>query len=347
MATLTEINNRVRLELGDMAAGFSQSFVADGTSAIFNLDFYPLDATSVVVKVNGTPVSAAVEERTGRLVLNATPAANATVAVTGTHYRYFSDNDLSEITAGAMTQHIGQRTDQFGRAITLENLPGREMYAASLYGSIQVLWALATDASFDIDISTPDGVNIPRSERFRQLMEMIQAKTEQYKELCQLLGIGLYGIEVFTFRRISKQTGRYIPVYEPQEVDDYSKPVRLYFPVPTYGSAPMEAATGIYDITIKQGDALDLTLDFDFDISNYTVAAQARVVPESPVLAATFTVTVVDAPAGRVTLSLTPAQTRLLPLRCQWDVQVTNNLDANDVKTMLTGFLVAERDITR
>lgn len=347
MATLSEINDRVRLELGDQAQAFVQTFTGDGTSTVWNLNLYPVDAATLVVKVNGTPVSAAVEERTGRVVTTAAPALNAVVTISGNHFRYFSNTDLSTITASAMDIHLNNRTDQYGRAITLANLPAIEMYPAALMASIQALWALATDASFDIDISTPDGVTIPRSERFRQLMAMIEARTEQYKELSTALGIGLYRIEVFTFRRISKGTGRYVPVYVPKEIDDYGKPERVYLPIPTYGSTPVPVATGVYDITLTQGDGYSVTLDFDFDVTNYTVKAQSRTIPESPILACEFTVVVIDGPNGIVRLDLTADQTRLLPLKSFWDVQVTNNSNAADVQTLLQGVLIAERDITR
>ncbi len=347
MATLSEINDRVRLELGDLPQAFTESFTGDGVSTVWNLNVYPVEAPTVVVKVDGITVSASVEERTGRLVLAAAPASNASIVVTGTHYRYFSCTDLSAITTEAMDLHLNNRTDEYGRAVTLATMPTVEMYPAALMGTIQALWALATDASFDIDISTPDGVTIPRSERFRQLMEMIEARQQQYTELTNALGIGLYRLEVFTLRRISKGTGRYVPVYTPREVDDYSAPTRVYLPLPSYGSKPAEEAHSVHDITLTRGDAFEITLDFDFDITHFEVSAQARTVPDSPILAAQFAVTVLDAALGTVKLSLTPDQTSGLPLRSYWDVEVQSLVDPDDVLTMLGGVLVAQKDVTR
>jgi hypothetical protein len=66
------------------------------------------------------------------------------------------------------------------------------------------------------------------------------------------LGIGLYGIEVFTLRRISKMTNRYVPVYKPQEVDDRSHGQRTNVPRPTYGDSPITWPTKREDWTAYQ-----------------------------------------------------------------------------------------------
>lgn len=347
MALLSDITNRVRLELADLPATFTEEYVGDGVSTVWNLTHYPVDSTTVVVKVNNSTVAGSIDERSGRLVLAAAPAVGASIVVTGTHYRYFAPSDLDDIVNAALTQHIGKRTDQYGRTLTLSTMPVVEEYPAALLATTQALWALATDASFDIDILTPDGVTIPRSQRFQQLMEMIQARQEQYKELSAALGIGLYAVEVFTLRRISKATGRYVPVFAPKEIDDFSSPVRIYLPMPTYGSTPVESATALYDISLVKGDAFSLSLDFSIDLTNYKVEAMARQVPESPVAAATFTVTTVDAPAGIVTISLTPTQTGNLPGRSYWDLQITSLSDSTNVQTLLSGLLLAQKDVTR
>jgi hypothetical protein len=346
VATLSDISTRVRIELADLAQSFSEDHIGDGTSTVWNLSNYPLDATTLVVKVNGTQVAGTVSERDGRLVLSSAPALGSTITVTGTRYRYFSPTDLDMIVSSAVEQHIHARTDEYGRAITLSSMGSIEIYPASLLATVQALYALATDSSFDIDIHTPDGVSIPRSERFAQLMQMIQVRQDQYKELCTALNIGLYRIEVFTFRRISKSTGRYIPVFQPQEIDDYSTPLRVYLPMPSYGSTPAAQAHDVYDITLTKGDSFQVTLDFDFDLTDYTIAAQSRLVPESPVSVA-FTVTVVNAIAGTVTLSLTSDQTDNLPFKSMWDVQLTSISDPTNIQTVLGGVLIANKGVTR
>jgi hypothetical protein len=84
-------------------------------------------------------------------------------------------------------------------------------------------------------------------------MEMVQARQEQYRELCNLLGIGLYRIDVFNLNRISKATGRLVPKYVPQEVDDRSYPERVKTPLPTLGSVAEAWPTEAGELTAYQG----------------------------------------------------------------------------------------------
>jgi hypothetical protein len=93
-------------------------------------------------------------------------------------------------------------------------------------------------------------------------MEMIETRKQQYKELCTLLGIGLYSIEVFTVRKISQRTNRYVPVYQPQEVDDRSYLQRVDTPTPTYGDIETSWPTQSGDLTAYQGLPYYKTIPF-------------------------------------------------------------------------------------
>lgn len=226
MATVASLVDRVRLELGDLGKSFVTQFVADGTTNRFKLHYSPLDATTLVVYQNGMDISSTstVEESTGVLITQDVPADGAEMLVSGTYYRYFTGVELAKIVTEAVSQHATGHLDSLGRQINVSTLPANEEYPVAIYAVTLALYTLATDASFDIDIAAPDGVSIPRSERYRQLMDMVQARQTQYRDLCVQLGVGLYKIDVFTLRRQSKATGRLIPVYKPQEVDDRSYP---------------------------------------------------------------------------------------------------------------------------
>lgn len=262
MATTASLISRVRLELGDMGKTFVSQFVADGTTNRFKLHYSPLDATSVVVFRNGTEVTtqANVEESTGVLVLDFIPADGDELTVSGLYYRYFTDAELTSLITDAVNQHSANGNDALGRKITVENLPQIEEYPVAIYAVTLALYTLATDASFDIDIAAPDGVSIPRSERYRQLMDMVSARQGQYRDLCTHLGVGLYKIDVFSFRRISKATGRYVPIYKPQEVDDRSYPQRVDVPAPIYGDKTITWITEGGDLTAYQGRAYSTAL---------------------------------------------------------------------------------------
>jgi hypothetical protein len=264
MATTASLIGKVRLELGDMGKTFVTQFVADGSTNRFKLHYSPLDATSVVVYNNGIEVTtqANVEESTGVLVLDFIPADGDELTVSGLYYRYFTDVELTSLINDALAQHSAGHTDSLGRKLTVETLPQLEEYPVAIYAVTLALYTLATDASFDIDIAAPDGVSIPRSERYRQLMDMVSARQGQYRDLCAHLGLGLYKIDVLSFRRISKATGRYVPVYRPQEVDDRSYPQRVDVPTPIYGDKPVTWATEGGELTAYQGRAYSTTLTY-------------------------------------------------------------------------------------
>ena len=348
MATNQSVIDRARLELGDQPATFDVTVVGNGIATRYETGTYPIDGTSINITVNGTPVTTVVvEERTGVVLFDTAPANNASVRFRGTKYRYFGSVDLQKFIDSSEEEHIYHRTDDFGRAMTLANLPAVEEYPLSLLVTTKAIMALATDSAFDIDIAAPDGVNIPRSERYRQLLEQYDARMAQYKDICAAMNIGLWRIEVFTLRRVSKMSGRLVPVYIEREIDNNSTPVRVNLPTNTYGSTPIPTSGGLFDILTKQGDVYTMTLDFNIDITNYTVKAQCRTFPESAVIGAEFGVAVIDATLGTVMLSLSSAQTSILPVKGYWDVQLTNNLDATDVRTPLSGNIFVERQVTR
>jgi hypothetical protein len=345
VATLTSLVDRVRLELGDTGRSFVWTATATGTNR-YEMPYSPVLGSTLAVFNAGVNVSLAVvvEEHTGVLTFDTAPTLGNALSAQGTHYRFFTTVELTAIVEAAVNEHLHNRTDAFGRAMNVTNLPVVEEYPVALLGTVQALYTLATDASFDIDISTPDGISIPRAERFRQLMEMINARKVQYDDLCKALNIGLTRIETFTFRRISKTTNRYVPVYMPQEVDDRSAPQRIFLPIPTYGGSPVPSDAAPFDLVFTQGDDYSFDIDFPFDITGHTMLAQVRLYPESAAVVAEIAVQVTNVALGKATLSLTSAQTTKFPLRTFWDLQVT---DPNGLQyTYVNGAVFAKRQIS-
>lgn len=329
MATLSSLVERVRFELGDLPKSFVSQFISDISTNRYRLNYAPVDASGLTVFKNGVDISdtVSVEEQTGVIVLEDLPELEDEFTVTGNYFRYFTTTELQNIVTTAVAHHSGRDVDSLGRKITLENLPPLEEYPVSLYASTLALYTLATDASFDINVFAPDGVSIPRSERYRQLMEMIDSRKEQYRELCTQLGIGLYSIDVFSLRRISKTTNRYVPVYRPQEVDDRSFPQRAEIPMPTYGSAPTAWPTDAGELTAYQGRAFThtLTLTGDYEDALFSV----RLIPQrgSPVLVQNFAFEVTDNEDGTFTIemSLSADQTRRIAQRTYWSVSIKDD----------------------
>jgi hypothetical protein len=316
---MSSLVSRVRLELGDTGKTFVENFVADGTTNRFELGISPIDASTVIVKVNAIDVSATsyIEESTGILTLTGVPADMDEILVTGTYYRYFTADELSTLVTDAIAQHSAGHTDSVGRTITLSTLSLIEEYPVAIYAVTLALYTLATDASFDIDIAAPDGVNIPRSERYRQLMEMVAERQAQYRDLCVQLGVGLYKIDVFTLRRISKATGRYIPVYKPQEVDDRSYPQRVHGELPTYGDKAPVWPTTVPQFTAYQGRAWDATIDFSGDYTAVSFLCNLLSQRGSVLVVQHINLSVLDHGDGTytATTSLTADQTMFLAER--------------------------------
>lgn len=348
MATLNSLADRLRFEIGDTGKSFVYQVVADGITNRFLVPYSPIDGTTLIVHKNGTDVSTAVEveELTGYVTFDTVPAANAVLVFSGTYFRYFLNSEICQFIDTALGQHVANHADAYGRGYTYASLPGIEEYPVVVHASTLALYTLATDSSFDIDITAPDGVMIPRSERYRQLMQMIEERKNQYKELCSMLGIGLYKIDVFTLRRTSKTTNRYVPIYLPQEVDDRSMPQRALLSMPSYGSAISPSDVPTYDITMYQGDSFSVELDFPFDITGYNFSSQIRMQPADATLVATFTVTPVSGNNQKLTLSLTSDQTTMIPERSYWDIQATSDSDPTYQKTYMRGTVFNTREVT-
>lgn len=340
MATLSSLIDRVRVELGDLGKSFVNQFMADGTTNRFKLHYSPLDATGVTVIKNGVDISneCSVEESTGVLVTDVLPDDGDEFTISGTYYRYFTAAEMATLVNDAVTQHTGRTTDSVGRKITIDNLPVIEEYPVAIYAVTLALYTLATDSAFDIDIQAPDGVTIPRAERYRQLMEMVQTRREQYRELCTMLGVGMYKIDIFSLRRVSKATGRYVPEYKPQEVDDRSYPQRVHIPEPTYGDQPPVWPTDGGELTAYQGRAFEATVTFDF-ATGTTFVAKLLNQRGSVVRVQDFTLVVDEPTEGTytATLSLTADQTMRLANRTYWSIQVDDQTEATTIPTEVRG----------
>lgn len=349
MASVSSLVDRVRFELGDGGKSFVVQFVADGTTNRFNINYSPLDASQIFVLLNGTDVteSTSVEESTGVLVFDEVPEDGDEIQVSGMFYRYFTYSELASIVESAVAQHTARNADSLGRKILVETLPMLDEYPVSVYATTLALYTLATDASFDIDISAPDGVSIPRSERYRQLMDMVTTRQNQYRELCVQLGLGMYTIDVFTLRRISKMTNRYIPIYKPQEVDDRSYPQRVDDVTPNYGDKPAAWPTEAGELTAYQGRAFSTTITLEGDYADVDLIVRILLQRGSLNTVMEFAVDRTDNedPAEtELVISLTKDQTLRLANRTYWSIAIQNS--ENDFDEVKGGNFFTQRSRT-
>jgi hypothetical protein len=352
VANLYDLSSRVRLELGDQPKQFTLTFTGDGRTSDFPLAIHPIDPYTLEVYVNSSPVAVTtgytLEADVGVVHFVHTPPANAAILIRGLVYRYFTDDDICRFVNTAVEQHTYNRTNGLGSQMTIAMIPAVEEYPIAILATIEALWALATDASFDIDIQAPDGVNIPRSERYRQLTATIQARWEQYRQLCSALNIGLWRIEMGTLRRVSRLTNKLVPVYMAQEVDDSRKPERVYIQNDLMGRTPFPSYVEVQDIILYQGDSYSEEVDFPFDITGLEWKAQIRTYPNAPSLYATFdiAVTFTSETLSKITLSLDSKSTAYLPPRAFWDLQATSNDDSGYENTYLRGQVFTTQEVT-
>jgi hypothetical protein len=163
-----------------------------------------------------------------------------------------------------------------------------------------------------------------------------------------LLGIGLYRIEVFTFRRISKTTNHYVPVYRPQEVDDYSYPERIELARPTYGDQPSERPYDSVELTAYQDVAFTYSIPYVGNLVEKGAVANIRWKAGAPQSHMPFTVTVTtsntDNTSHTINISLTKEQTRRLAQRMYWDIEFVYN--DGQRTTYKAGKLFTVREVT-
>lgn len=356
MATLSALSYRLRSEIGDTSRSFAENFTGNSVTSRFQLSEAPVNAATLVVKVAGVDVSSdiSVEEVTGLIQFDTPPGDGNLILVSGTTYKYFTDTEICYYVNTAFAEHAKSGTDANGSLVNMTTLPVVEEYPVVVLASTMALYTLATDAAFDIDIISPDGVSIPRSERYRQLSEMIQTRKEQYRELCSMLGVGLYKIEVFNLRRISRMTNRYVPMYRPQEVDDGSIPQRISLPMPTYGDVTAPTPALSKDLNLYAGDDFREILRFSMDLTTYTPLSQVRLYPSipgsqvGPVILATFTITKTASQVGgilnQLVLTLPSSVTAHLPNVSYYDIQLT--AQDGTVKTYMFGKIFAHYQVS-
>lgn len=266
MGGRAEILQRVRTELGDFGTKFRDVFLGTGELDQYDLSVINVGEILVSVTQDGTtteltaPADYTLDARIGRILLGEPYAPlpdGTTLTVTGDGGGMFSDADLDQLLTEALLQHSKGRTirsryrDEHGfirfrdEAMTLETLPQIEELPVALLVTLNALWVLATDAAGDVDVSTPDGTQISRRQRYEQIINQISLVEERYRELCAQLNVGLGRIEMFDLRRVSRTTGRLIPIFKAKEYDDHSLPTRK---IPSVDSQD-EDASGIPSIS--------------------------------------------------------------------------------------------------
>jgi hypothetical protein len=153
------------------------------------------------------------------------------VNVEGYYYTWVTDEDLVFFVENTVAEHQYHRPE-----FVLAEVSDVEADAIALGSAVEALWSQLIEFSRDIDISTPEAVSVPATQRYRQMEDLLFSPSglvNKYKSKASMLGVGLDKAEMFHLRRVSRTTGRLVPVYKSREWDDASRPLRLFPPNPT------------------------------------------------------------------------------------------------------------------
>ena len=245
--TPEELDQRVRREIGDPHQAFRDIQVSDGDTVEFNLSVEHVEPASLQIEViNGAqstflaqPGDYTCEYRMGQVQLTVSPPFGSTIIFSGECFAMMSNDELYQHMRDGVRWHCWNRSiperyrSEQGfinyrvNPMTLQNLPPEEEPLLTMRTVVSILWSFANDASTDVDVHSAEGTEIDRGQRYRQLMQQIEAMTARYKEDSSVLNAGPYRWEVLTLRKISMRTGRLIPLYKAREYDDHSYPLRL------------------------------------------------------------------------------------------------------------------------
>lgn len=176
------------------------------------------------------------DSRNGLLKFTSAAHAGKRVFVSGYYYTWFLNEDL--------VKHIVVVTDEhmMGRYAVSDMAKNQispvELDLIAIGSVVRAIWSLLTEFSTDIDVSSPEGIFIPARQRFQQLWQMLQHWESIYSDRTKQLNVGLGNIDIFTLRRQSYMTNRYVPVYKGREYDDHNPPVRVYPQIPDGTTTP-------------------------------------------------------------------------------------------------------------
>jgi hypothetical protein len=253
------IAQMTRLRLRDLPRPFICRQTTTGVAWRFELPVENIERASLQVAITDTTAGGThslsldsdffLDDHSGTLIFNVAPTQGLLMVAQGMYYRDLLPPELDLYIRTAYVQH----TYGMDPAGTLDvgypppvgppplNTSGQpinygtpspmqisevEEYPISILVTIMALWDLAVGAAQQHDVHTPDGVTIPISQTFQQLMSMITALQQQYLTLSSALGVGLYRITMSRLRRTSRTTKRLVPLYRSKEYDDLTWPQR-------------------------------------------------------------------------------------------------------------------------
>lgn len=226
-SVLADVTEVARTYLRDFPKFFQVSF--DGAGRTYELGHPNIDVDTMWIATNvGASVSQltasqySLDSRNGILRLASTPAANSKIMVEGYYYEWVSPADLDFYAKQAINQHT------YSLEIPLENMSQVLIETIGMGTICEVMLALMSEFSRDIDVMTSESVHIPASQRFRMAQSLLSYWSQQYDKQARALNIGIDRMEVFNLRRVSRTTNRLVPLFKAKELGDYGPIERLW-----------------------------------------------------------------------------------------------------------------------
>jgi hypothetical protein len=223
MTTLAEVSSVARQLSRDFGTFFEINFATVGATLRLPHPFVEPNSLSVV---NNTDESAITDfvlnARNGLLKIPNPSDYEDGVYVSGLYYQWFLDSDLEFFSNVIITEHMHHRP-----GVDLQSIVGAEVEVMGIGALVQALWSLLAEFATDIDVASPEGMNIPAHQRFQQVQSLIQYWEKRYDDKAALLNVGLKRIEMHTLRRVARLSNRYVPLYRGREIDNPRPPIRI------------------------------------------------------------------------------------------------------------------------
>jgi hypothetical protein len=230
--TIADLLQVTRDSIADPRRYFQQEATGRGDTRVYRLNVPTVDPSDLIVTVNGEPTTefqVLSEDGYIRFTGSTPPAEGDVIFIEGFYWDWFSNVTLNRYLGYAIKNYRQAEGEERFEELLEEDEDFPQILAAA--ASVEALWAEVTKAAREIDTSSPE-VSIPARQRYQQLMQLLEAKTAELRRMEAYSNVGRYKIEMFNLRRVSRTTGRLVPVYKPQEYDDYEfLPERVLPPI--------------------------------------------------------------------------------------------------------------------
>jgi hypothetical protein len=236
MQTLADVADYARNLIRDFPKFFETTYAPLPASTVRMP--HPLISSLEVRKISDSTeiTEYSLDARNGVIKIHDASSAAEGIYVVGYHQSWFLDEDLEFYAEMVLNEHLFHRDNAEGVA----DLPIEEQQLVAMGAVMYAYWSLLTEFSTEIDVSTPEGINIPASQRFHQVQSMFQYWKQKYDEYANALDVGILKVEIKDLRRVSRLTNRYVPMFKGREVDDPRPPVRIYPQIDTNVKPPEE-----------------------------------------------------------------------------------------------------------